>query len=114
MSKVEMSGCLGHSNYKVIEFKISVVRRKSASKISTLYMKRRNSRLLRVLVNKVPWEITIEGAEVHQCWSLFKQHCLRAQDQAIPKCHKSSRQDRRLARMTRVLPELRQKKGYGQ
>ncbi|KAJ7410989.1 hypothetical protein WISP_105223 [Willisornis vidua] len=40
MSEVEIGGCLGHSNHKVIEFKISVDRRKSASETSALDMKR--------------------------------------------------------------------------
>lgn len=107
VSEVEMSGRLGHSNPEAIEFKISVVRRTSASKTSTLDMRRANLRLLRVLVSKMLWETTIEGAEVHQCWSVFKHHLLRAQEQALPKCCKSSRRDRRLAWLSRVLVGLR-------
>lgn len=72
MSKVEMSSYLGHGNHAAIEFEISVVRKKSASKTSALDTGRTNFRLLRVLVSKVPWEITVEGAKLHQCWSLFK------------------------------------------
>lgn len=40
-------------------------------------------RLLRELVSKVPWKSTFEGFEVHQCWSLFKYHFLRAQEQNV-------------------------------
>ncbi|KAJ7395427.1 Serine/threonine-protein kinase DCLK1 [Pitangus sulphuratus] len=47
----EIGGCLGHSEHKVIEFKISVDRRKNASKSSALDMRRADFRLLRELVN---------------------------------------------------------------
>ncbi|KAJ7409997.1 rna-directed dna polymerase from mobile element jockey-like [Willisornis vidua] len=49
MSKVEIDGCLGHSGPKVIEFKITIDRRKSVSKTSTLDMRRTDFRLLREL-----------------------------------------------------------------
>ncbi|KAJ7406063.1 hypothetical protein WISP_136041 [Willisornis vidua] len=49
VSKVEMGGHLGQSDHEVIEFKISVERRKSASKTSTLDMRRADFRLLREL-----------------------------------------------------------------
>ncbi|RMC19574.1 hypothetical protein DUI87_03132 [Hirundo rustica rustica] len=47
--EVEIGNCLGHSNHKAIEFKISVDRRKSASKTSTLDMMRKDFGLLREL-----------------------------------------------------------------
>ncbi|KAJ7415372.1 hypothetical protein WISP_78589 [Willisornis vidua] len=47
VSEVDIGGCLGHSNHEVIEFKISVDRRKSASKTSALDMRRVNFSLLR-------------------------------------------------------------------
>lgn len=40
-------------------------------------------RLLRELVNNVPWESSFEGVGVHQCWSLFKYNFLRAQEQNV-------------------------------
>ncbi|KAJ7401156.1 rna-directed dna polymerase from mobile element jockey-like [Pitangus sulphuratus] len=46
LSKVKIGGHLGHSNHKGIEFKISVDRRKSASKTSMLDMKRTDFILL--------------------------------------------------------------------
>ncbi|KAJ7414765.1 rna-directed dna polymerase from mobile element jockey-like [Willisornis vidua] len=84
MSKVEIGAHLGHNNYKVIEFEISVDRRKSASETSTLLMRRADFRLLRELVNKIPWENVFAGAGVHQCWSLFKHHLLKAQEHQFP------------------------------
>lgn len=41
-------------------------------------------RLLREVEGKVPWEKVFTGTAVHQCWSLFKHHLLRAQEQGIP------------------------------
>ncbi|KAJ7415481.1 hypothetical protein WISP_78132 [Willisornis vidua] len=48
-SKVEIGGHLGHSDHEAIEFEISVIRRKSASKTSTLDIMRAEFRLLREL-----------------------------------------------------------------
>lgn len=42
--------------------------------------------------------------------SLFKYYLLKAHEQPIPKCQKSSMQDRRLAGLSRDLLDLRQKK----
>ena len=90
-------------------------RSKTASKTLTLNMGRADFRLLKELVSKVPWESAFEGIGVHECWSLFKSHLLRAQEQAIPKCQKSSKRGRRPAWLSRdLLLELRQKrKVYG-
>ncbi|GAB0202528.1 mitochondrial enolase superfamily member 1 [Grus japonensis] len=92
LGEMAIGGCLGHSDHEVVEFKIFGDRRKTATKTSTLDMGRADFRLLRELVSQVPWETALEGIGVHQCWSLFKGHLLRAQEQAIPKCRKSSRE----------------------
>ncbi|KAJ7402613.1 hypothetical protein BTVI_84829 [Pitangus sulphuratus] len=49
MNEVEIGGCLGHSEHEAIKFKLSVDRRKSASKTSALDMRRAEFRLLREL-----------------------------------------------------------------
>ncbi|KAJ7413913.1 hypothetical protein BTVI_42070 [Pitangus sulphuratus] len=72
VSEVGIGGRLGHSVHKEIEFKMSVDRRKSASKTSTLDMRREDFRLFKELVSKVPLENVFAEAGVHQCWSLFK------------------------------------------
>ncbi|KAJ7421823.1 hypothetical protein WISP_41053 [Willisornis vidua] len=51
-SEVEIGGHPGHSDHEAFEFKISVDRRKSASKTSTLDTRRADFRLLRELVSK--------------------------------------------------------------
>ncbi|GAB0186493.1 hypothetical protein GRJ2_001114600 [Grus japonensis] len=82
MGEVAIGGRLGHSDHEVVEFKIFGDRRKTATKTSTLDMRRADFRLLRELVSQVPWETALEGIGVHQCWSLFKGHLLRAQEQS--------------------------------
>jgi len=104
------AGHLGHSDHEVVKLKFFGDRRKTATKISTLDMWRADSRLLRELVRKVPLEIHFECTGVHQCWSLFKYHLLRAKKQAIPKQQKLRRQGRRPVWPNRGLLELRQKK----
>lgn len=67
--------------------------------------------LLRNPVSKVPRENIFEGSGVHQCSSLFKSHLLRAQEQEIQKCHKSSKQGKRPAWLSRdLILELRWKR----
>jgi len=69
---------------------------------------RADFRLLGEVVSEVLQEIAFEGIGVHQRFSLFKYNRLRPQEQAIPKCWKTSRQNRRLAWMNRnLLLELR-------
>lgn len=45
---------LSHSNHKVNKLKVSVARRKSTTKTSTLDIRRADFRFLRELVSKVP------------------------------------------------------------
>ena len=66
VGKIEIGGCLGHTDHETVKFKICVDKRKAASKTSTLDMRRANFRLLRELLSKVPWEKAFEGAGVHQ------------------------------------------------
>lgn len=67
MREMEISAHLGHSNRKATEFEISLDRRKSARKTSTLDIRRADSKLLSEAVSKVPWKNVSEGTEIHQC-----------------------------------------------
>ncbi|KAJ7425410.1 hypothetical protein BTVI_02950 [Pitangus sulphuratus] len=64
VSEVEIGGHLGQSDHEAIEFKISIDRRESTSKTSTLDMRRADFRLLREL-NSIP----MMGSELedHDC-----------------------------------------------
>lgn len=59
-----IDGCLGHTEHKAIELKISIDRRKNANKTSALDIRR--AKLLRSLVSEVSWENVFEGARVHK------------------------------------------------
>ena len=58
-------------------------------------------KLFRELLSRVPWEFAFEGLGVHKCWSIFKNHLLEAEEQAILLCHKSSKWGRRPAWLNR-------------
>ena len=88
---VMIGGCLGHSDHEMVEFKIFSVMTKKVSRVATLDFRRANFKLFRKLVSSIPWESAFEGLGVHECWSVFKNHLLEAQEQAIPLCPKSSK-----------------------
>jgi len=44
-----------------------------------------------------------EHLGVYECWSVFKNHILEAQQQAVPLCHKSGKQSSRLTWLNREL-----------
>lgn len=102
MREVEIGSCLDHSDHEAIKFKISV-KRKSASKTSSLDLRRADCKLLRASVSEVLQENVFAHAGVYECWSLLKHHLPRAQKQATPKCQKSRRQGRKPAWMNRIL-----------
>lgn len=77
MSEVVIGDCLDHSNHKVIEFKICWQEEKC---YRNFHPRKAGFRLHRELVNKLSWENAFEGAGVHQCWLLFKDPILRAQE----------------------------------
>ena len=69
--------------------------------------------MLRSLVKRVPWEAALKGKGVQEGWRLLKKEVSKAQEQAVPVCHKSSRQGRRLAWLNRELwLELKKRRAY--
>ncbi|KAK4811203.1 hypothetical protein QYF61_021274 [Mycteria americana] len=67
--------------------------------------------LFRTLVERVPWETVLKGKGVQEGWAFFKKEVLKAQEQAVPVCHKTNRRGRRLAWLNReLLMELRKKR----
>ena len=67
--------------------------------------------LLRRLVDRVPWEAVLKVKGVQEGWTFFKKEILKAQEQAVPMCWKTSRRERRPAWLNRELwLELRKKK----
>lgn len=83
---VRLSCCPGHSGHKILEFRIFGVMTKKFSKVASQDFKRANFKLLRGLVRSVPQEPAFEGYGVHEYRSVFKNHHLKAQEQAITLC----------------------------
>ena len=67
---VVVGGCLGHSDHKMVEFKLVSVMREKDSRVATLGFRRANFKPF----SRVPWESASEGLGVHECWSVFKKH----------------------------------------
>ncbi|KAK4818819.1 hypothetical protein QYF61_019856 [Mycteria americana] len=59
--------------------------------------------LFRTLVERVPWETVLKGKGVQEGWACFKKEVLKAQEQAVPMCHKTNRRGRRPAWLNREL-----------
>jgi len=51
--------------------------------------------LFRMLLERVPWEKVLKDKGVQEDWTLFKEKVLKAQEQAVPMCHKMNRWGRR-------------------
>ncbi|KAK4820600.1 hypothetical protein QYF61_001906 [Mycteria americana] len=67
--------------------------------------------LFRRLVERVPLEAALKGKGVQAGWTFFKEEVLKAQEQAVPRCQKTSRRGRRPAWLNRELwLELRKKR----
>ncbi|KAK4811177.1 hypothetical protein QYF61_019808 [Mycteria americana] len=108
---VIVGGCLGHSNHEMIEFSILEEVRRGVSRTGTLDFQRADFDLFRSLVDRVPWEAVLKGKGVQQGWTFFKKEILKAQEQAVPMCQKTSQWGRPPAWLNRGLwLELRKKK----
>ena len=113
VGEVMVGSCLGHSDHEMLEFKIFSVMRKKDSRVATLDFRRANFPLFRELFGRVPWDSAVEGLGVDECWSVFKNHLLEAEEQAIPLCCKSSKWGRRPAWLKReLLMEVKRKKKF--
>ncbi|KAK4831611.1 hypothetical protein QYF61_018371 [Mycteria americana] len=111
VSHVMVGGCLGQSDHEMIEFLIRGEAARGVSKTATSDFRRADFGLFRRLVERVPWEAALMGKGVQEGWTFFKEEVLKAQDQAVPRCRKTSRQGRRLAWLNReVWLELRKKR----
>ncbi|KAK4810588.1 hypothetical protein QYF61_007325 [Mycteria americana] len=76
-------------------------------------VQRRATKMIRGLrlVDRVRWEAALKGKGVQEGWTFFKEEVLKAQEQAVPRCQKMTRQGRRLAWLNRELwLELRKKR----
>ncbi|KAK4816199.1 hypothetical protein QYF61_012664 [Mycteria americana] len=111
VSHVMVGGCLEQSDHEMIEFLILGNVMRGVSRTATLDFQRADFGPFRRLVNRVPWEAALKGKGVQEGWTFFKEEVLKAQERAVPRCRKTSRQGRRPAWLNRELwPELRKKR----
>jgi len=59
--------------------------------------------LFKMLVERVPWERVLKGKGVQAGWTFFKEEVLKAQEQAVPMCHKMNWRGRWPAWLNREL-----------
>ncbi|KAK4825246.1 hypothetical protein QYF61_025645, partial [Mycteria americana] len=100
---VMVGGRLGQSDHEMIEFLIHEEAARGVSKTATLDFRRADFGLFRRLVKRVPWEAALMGKGVQEGWTFFKEEVLKAQEQAVPRCRKTSQRGRRPAWLTREL-----------
>ncbi|KAK4821107.1 hypothetical protein QYF61_013445 [Mycteria americana] len=111
VSHVMVGGHLGQSHHETIDFSILGEVRRGVSRSATLDFQRADFGLFRRLVDRVLWEAALKGKGVQEGWTFFKEEVLKAQDQDVPRCRKTSWQGRRPAWLTRELwLELRKKR----
>jgi len=87
---VVVRGCLGLSEYEIIEFSVRGEVKRGASKTTTMDFQRADFGLFRMLVERDPWERVLMGKVVQAGWTFFKKEVLKAQEQAVPKCRKTN------------------------
>ena len=83
-----VGGCLGLSDHEMIEFFVRGEVRRGAIKTTTMDFQRADFVLFRALVERVPWERVLQAKGVQEGWTLFKEEVLKAQELAVPMCHK--------------------------
>ena len=92
---VVVGGRLGHSDHEIIEFSILREARRVLNRTDILDFKRADFVLFRHLLERIPWEMILKGIGFQEGWALFKKEVLMAQEQAVPRCCKRSRRQRR-------------------
>ncbi|TRZ06605.1 hypothetical protein HGM15179_020502, partial [Zosterops borbonicus] len=87
---VVVGGHLGHSDHEIIEFSIFGEMRRNINKTFTLDFRRADFGLFRQLIQRVPWEAALKKKGAQERWAYFKTEILRAQEQTVPGCQKTS------------------------
>jgi len=91
---VVVGGCLGLSDHEMIDFSVQGEVKRGASKITSMDYWRADFGLFRTLAERVSGEIVLKGKGVQAGWTFFKEEILKAQERAVPMCHKTSRRGR--------------------
>jgi len=72
------------------EFSVQGEVKRRASKTTTMDFRRADSGLFRTPVEKVPWKRVLKGKGVQVGQIFFREVVLKAQEQAVPTCHKTN------------------------
>ena len=111
VGNVTLQGSLCCSDHEMVEFDILRTVRRVCSKLTALDFKRADFGLWRSLLRKVPWDKALEGRGAQDCWLIFKDHLLQAQECCVPTRRKCSRRARRPPWMDKeLLRKIRGKK----
>lgn len=109
IEEVKIRGSLGCSSHTLVEFMILRNTNLARTKVRTLNFRRVNFQLFKELVDGIPWELRDRGTK--QSWKLYKEAFHRVQELSILLYKKSNREGRKLAWLSKGLPDkLRCKK----
>jgi len=100
---VVVGGCRGLRDHKMTEFLVCGEVKRGASKTTSMDFQRADFGLSRMLVERVPWERVLKGKGVQAGRTFFKEVVSKAQEQAVPVCHKTNWWGRCLAWLNREL-----------
>ena len=78
-----------------MEFGTLLSRLNVSAKTKILDFRRANFSSLRPQLGEIPWEASLEDKGASECWEIFKNALLEAQNQFIPFKGKESRQSKR-------------------
>ena len=115
VGEVKVGRCLGKSDHEMTEFSILAEPQRGVSRTATLDFQRTDFGLFQPMVERVPWEVVLEGVGAQEGWECFKEVISKVQELTVPKSVKMSQQGRRPICLNRDLwLELRNKrKVYG-
>ena len=80
---VKAGGRLGQRDREMLDFSILVEPRRGVSRTATLDCRRANSNLFRTMVERVPWEVLLEGVGAQEGWQYFPEVILKVQELTI-------------------------------
>ena len=72
VGNVRVGGRLGHSDHEMLDFSILVGPQKGVSRTATFDFQKADFSLFRTMVERVPWEVVLEGMEAQEGWEYFK------------------------------------------
>ena len=68
MGDVKVGGRLGHSDHEMLDFSILVEPRRGVIRTATVDFQRADFSLFRTMVERVPWEVVLEGMGALEGW----------------------------------------------